>query len=172
METFTHQIIDAEQINLRYRFQRQTDLSAEEVINRFKIAKEKLFPKYLISVIEDNIWVKIGAEERQLYSPHLHLEVSETTDKKTVIRALYGPNPAMWTLFMFLHFMVAGIFTIFAVIAYTNWQLDESMTSSIIIMCLMAAVWFFLYFFARMNRKAGLPQAEDIQKVFEEIMGE
>jgi|LakMenEpi03Aug12_release.lakeMendotaPanAssembly.Ray.scaffolds.fasta_scaffold00485_47 hypothetical protein len=172
METFTHQTIDAEQIKLRYRFQQQTDLPVEEVINRFKTAKEKLFPKYLISVIEDNIWVKIGAEDRQLYSPHLHLEVSETAEQKTWIRALYGPNPAMWTFFMFLHFMVAGIFTIFAVIAYTRWQLDESMTSAIIIMCLMTAVWFFLYFFARMNRKAGLPQAEEIQKVFEEIMEE
>jgi hypothetical protein len=34
----------------------------------------------------------------------------------------------------------------------------------------MTAIWFFLYFFARMNRKAGLPQALDIQKVFEEIV--
>lgn len=170
MEILTNQMIDSDQIQLRYRFQHQTDLTVEEVIERFKLNKEKLYPKYLISVIEDNIWVKIGADDRQLYSPHLHLEVSETSDKKTLIRALYGPNPAMWTLFMFLHFVVAGVFIIFSVIAYTRWQLEESMTSSVIVMILMAMVWFLLYFFARMNRKAGLHQAEDIQKVFENIV--
>lgn len=170
METILQPKISYDQIKLRYRFQQETELKVEEVIERFKTNKEKLYPKYLISVIEDNIWVKIGAEDRQLYSPHLHLEVTENFDKKTIIRALYGPNPAMWTLFMFLHFVVAGVFIIFGVIAYTRWQLEESMTSSVIVMILMSVIWLFLYFFARMNRKAGLPQAEEIQKVFESIV--
>ena len=170
MQTLTHQPIDAEQFKLRYRFQQFSDIPIQDLINRFKQHKDKFYPKYLISVIEDNIWIKIGADDRRLYSPHLHIEISETNEGQTLLRCLYGPNPAMWTLFMFLHFVVAGIFVIFGVMAYTRWQLNESIMPSVIVMCLMTVIWFFLYFFARMNRKAGLPQAEDIQKVFEEIV--
>lgn len=170
MENQLKQNISESQLELRYRFEQSTNETAEEVINRFKLNKDKYHPDYIISIIENNVWIKIGAKNRQVYSPHLHLEVNDINVNKATIRCLFGPNPALWTMFMFLHFVVAGVFIIFSVIAYTRWKLAESMTSSIIIMILMTIVWFFLYFFARMNRKAGLPQAHDIQKVYEEIL--
>ncbi len=68
---------------------------------------------------------------------------------------MYGPNPTVWTLFMFLHFFVAVVFIGFGAWAYSNLSLGNSYTVQVGVMILMAILWFVLYFAGRMGKHKG-----------------
>src|SRR5690606_9950642 len=134
------------------------------------LIKEKVKPRFIINRLDEHLWIYIGKENKKFYSPHLHLEFEAFENGKTKVKGLFGPDPALWTLFMFLHFVVAGIFIIFGVFAYSNWSLGQPFGIHLAIMLLMIIAWFSLYFTARSNRKKGMPQAREIEKVMNEIL--
>ena len=55
---------------------------------------------------------------------------------------------------MFFHFIVAGLFIIFGVWAYSNWALNTSYALQIALMGLMIIVWFSLYFAGRIGKSS------------------
>jgi hypothetical protein len=108
--------------------------------------------------------------KRKYYSPHLHIELLENEDKTTHVKGLFGPDQTVWTFFMFLHFVIAGIFLIFAMIAYSNWALKKPIGFDFGIMALMVVFWFALYFQARINRKKCMPQMEELEKLMHKVL--
>ncbi len=158
------------QIQLRPRFEKIVPKSVTAITDSAKILKNNLEPDYIINNLDEHIWIYIGKENKKIYSPHLHLELEELENGDTKIKGLYGPEPGLWTMFMFLHFVVAGIFIIFGVFAYSNMSLGQPSGMHITIMVLMIIAWFSLYFTARKNRKKGMPQAYELEKVMEELL--
>jgi len=71
---------------------------------------------------------------------------------------------------MFLHFMVAGIFIIFGMIAYSNYSLKQSYLMDVVVMTLMTFVWFLLYVIARQIRYKGNEQMNELENLFLEIV--
>jgi hypothetical protein len=108
--------------------------------------------------------------KREYWSPHLHLELETIENNETHIRGLFGPEPTLWTLFMFLHFMVAGIFIVFSAIAYSNYMLKMPTTFDLIVMALMVIVWFLLYFIAKQIRFKGNAQMNELEAKFLAIL--
>jgi H+/Cl- antiporter ClcA len=98
------------------------------------------------------------------------LELEPKENNQTHIRGLFGPEPTLWTLFMFLHFMVTGIFVIFAGIAYSDYVLKNSSTMDFVIMLLMVIIWFLLYFIAKQIRFKGNEQMNELEGKFLEIL--
>jgi ABC-type thiamin/hydroxymethylpyrimidine transport system permease subunit len=72
---------------------------------------------------------------------------------------------------MFLHFIVAGIFLIFGMIAYSNYTMSQPILMDGIIMSIMVIVWFLLYFIAKQIRERGNDQMHDLEKLYEKIVG-
>lgn len=159
------------QIQLRPRFEKVVRKPVPEIIDTAKRLKDSLKLKYTINILDEHIWIYIGKENKKVYSPHLHLELEELENGDTKVKGLYGPEPGLWTMFIFLHFVVAGIFIIFAVFAYSNRSLGQPYGIHLAIMVLMLIAWFSLYFTARNNRKKGMPQAYELEKVMEEMLG-
>ncbi|MEX2349798.1 MAG: hypothetical protein WD554_02870 [Flavobacteriaceae bacterium] len=157
------------QIQLRPRFEKVVRKPVPVIIDTAKRLKNSLKPKYTINTLDEHIWIYIGKENKKVYSPHLHLELEELENGDTKVKGLYGPEPGLWTMFIFLHFAVAGIFIIFTVFAYSNMSLGQPSGIHITIMVLMIIAWFSLYFTARNNRKKGMPQARELEKVMEEM---
>jgi ABC-type thiamin/hydroxymethylpyrimidine transport system permease subunit len=83
---------------------------------------------------------------------------------------LFGPDSTLWTLFVFLHFVVAGIFIIFGMIAYSNYTLKAPLMMDVIIMFIMVIVWFLLYVIARQIREKGHDQMNELEQVFLKII--
>lgn len=113
--------------------------------------KETVEPDYKSKVAGHHIWLHVDLLNREKYSPHLHLEIEKMEDGNTSIRGLYGPDPVLWTLFMFLHFVVAGIFIIFSIITFSKWSLNQPFGFDLLVMFAMVNTWFLLYFIARLN---------------------
>lgn len=157
-------------LQLRLRFYKVCKKSIERIKNEFEELKTTVEPNYKIKILDNHIWLSIGVFDREKYSPQLHLELEEMEDGNTAINGLYGPDPVLWTFFMFMHFIVAGIFIIFSIIAYSKYNLHQKFALEIIIMLTMVVFWFTLYFLARYNRKKGIPQMKKLEELMEKVI--
>jgi hypothetical protein len=159
-----------DQLPLRYRFEKVVTKSYEDILSSCEQLKETVEPDYKIKISGHHIWLHIGMLHREKYSPHLHLEIEKMEDGNTSVRGLYGPDPVLWTMFMFLHFVVAGIFVIFSMIAFSKWSLNQPFGFDLLVMFAMVNSWFLLYFIARLNRKKGINQAKELEVLMERIL--
>ena len=132
-------------IILRPRFKIELERQNEDVLQDFEIAK-KTQKDFIVSRIDDHVFIKFPQEKQHFWSPQLHLEINEVDSKSCIVHGLFGPNPTVWTFFMFLHFMVAGLFIAFSIWAYTNWSLKTSYSLQVSMMLFMVIAWFVLYF--------------------------
>ena len=147
------------EVVLRPRFKFERNQNKEVLLSLFEKAKETQ-KKVIISRIDTHIFIKLPKSEQHFWSPQLHLEIDELDENSSTIRGLFGPNPTVWTMFMFFHFIVAGLFIGFGTWAYTNWALKTDYTIQISAMLLMIVCWLALYFIGRLGKKAGTEQMQ------------
>ncbi len=97
-------------IRLRPRFRNTVDIAPEDLIKRLNEAIKA--PKSVCRgvIIDNHIILKMPLSEQHYWSPQLSLEL-ENTEDGTLIRGLFGPKPAVWTMFMFFYAAV-GFFTL------------------------------------------------------------
>jgi len=114
--------------------------------------------EFIVSCIDEHIFIKIPKDKQHFWSPQLHLELMEIDDDTSKVFAVFGPNPTVWTLFMFLHFLVAGLFIAFGIWAYSNWSLNNDYTMQLFGTIMMVVLWFALYLGGRMGTTTGKQQ--------------
>ena len=139
---------------LRPRFKIELERSNEEVLTLFENAKTKQ-KDFILTRVDDHVFIKIPQNEQHFWSPQLHLEIIEVEKERSVLHGLFGPKPSVWTMFMFFHFVAAGLFIGFGIWTYTNWSLDYNFTIQLFVTLMMIVVWFVLYFAGRLGKGAG-----------------
>lgn len=158
------------EIRLRLRFYKDVSGNVDAIRQKFENYKMNGTEDCYLKIKHDHIWMNIPESKREYWSPHLHLELEAKGENETHIRGLFGPEPTLWTFFMFLHFIVAGIFFIFSTIAYSNYVLKEPVTMDSIVILLMVFVWFLLYFIAKQIRFKGNDQMNELEAEFLKII--
>ncbi len=146
-------------IVLRPRFQLELADPKEEVLSAFEKSERKPF---LIKRLDEHIFIKFNKKNNQFWSPQLHLEIDSIDDGNCRLYGIFGPNPALWTFFMFLHFGVATLFIILGIWAYSSASLDKPYGIQLGGMVFLVLIWFVLYVFGRMGKKKGRPQMEEL----------
>ena len=157
-------------IALRPSFNKDVPSSIEKILENANKLKTEVKDDYRIKISDHHIFFFITLAKRKYYSPHLHIELTQNEDKTTNVRGLFGPDQTVWTFFMFLHFVIAGIFLIFLITTYSHWRLKQSTTLDFIIIGLMVVFWFALYFQARINRKKCQPQMHKLEELMNRIV--
>lgn len=147
------------EIILRPRFQIKLDSPKEKALQCFEGKEEKPF---LVKRLDDHIFIKFDKKESHFWSPQLHLEINEVDEENSRLYGLFGPNPTLWTFFMFLHFGVATFFIIFGIWAYSSAALDRPYGLQVGAMVFMVVLWFILYFFGRAGKRKGKPQMNQL----------
>lgn len=158
------------EIRLRLRFYKDVEENIDIVREKFQNSKKTCLQDCHLKIKHNHIWMNMPDTKREYWSPHLHIELETKDNNQTHIRGLFGPEPNLWTLFMFLHFIIAGIFIIFSVMAYSNSVLGEPATMYYVVMSLMVFVWFLLYFIARQIRFKGYKQMNELEEKFFKIL--
>jgi hypothetical protein len=158
------------EIRLRLRFYKDVAVSLNDLSNKFATYAKTKPTDYGIKTRGDHIYLNIKGARKSYYSPDLHLELEAKNENETRIRDLFGPDPTLWTLFMFLHFVIAGIFLIFCGFAYSNSVLNQSFTFDLGELSAMVICWFLLYFIAKQIRNKGNDQMHELEKLFLEII--
>ncbi|HBR54601.1 MAG TPA: GTP-binding protein [Flavobacteriaceae bacterium] len=159
----------SENIVLRPRFQFQVSATKDELLAAFQNAK-KSQKAYILSIVDDHIFIKIPKQKQHFWSPQLHLELRTNEDSGLMLHGLFGPNPTVWTLFMFLHFVVATLFIGLGAWAYSNYALDQSYRLQLVMMFVLIGIWFTLYFAGRMGKKAGRKETNELYSFMQSIV--
>lgn len=159
----------ANDIVLRPRFKIELKKSNETILNAFELEK-KTQSDFIITRLDDHVFIKYPKHKQHFWSPQLHLEINAVDKNNSLLHGLFGPNPTVWTLFMFLHFMVAGLFIAFSIWAYTNWTLDKSYAVQISIMLLMVIIWFVLYFGGRIGKASSKNEMHELNNFMHRVL--
>lgn len=138
-------------IVLRPRFKINLNQSNQNALNAFDDTKTTQI-QFIVTRIDDHVFIKLPKVKQLFWSPQLHLEINEDTKNSSILHGLFGPNPTVWTLFMFFHFTIAVTFIGFAIWGYTNWSLKKEFYMQILICSLLAISWFILYFGGRIGK--------------------
>ena len=156
-------------IVLRPRFKIELARSNEVVLNDFKNAKA-LQSEFIVTRVEDHVFIRFPKGVQKFWSPQLHLEINSIDDNSCVIRGLFGPSPTVWTLFMFLHFLVAGLFIAFGIWTYTNWSLEQNFIWQASITVLMVFIWFALYFIGRFGKASSVNEMKMLNDFMHKVL--
>lgn len=155
------------EIVLRPRFQLEQEANNKELLNAFEKAERSPF---LIKRLDDHLFIKFNQQEIHFWSPQLQLEIIEKEEGGSTLYGLFGPNPTLWTFFMFLHFGVGTFFVIFGIWAYSSAALDKPYGWQLGIMGLLVVLWFVLYGFGRAGKKKGKSQMQALYSFMEDIL--
>ncbi|MEP0264892.1 GTP-binding protein [Dokdonia sp.] len=149
-------------IVLRPRFSYELNELPEKVLNVFEHTA-KTQSDFIISRIDDHVFIRIPKSKQHFWSPQLHLEVYKIEEQPTVLKGLFGPTPAVWTLFMFLHFIVGTLFTAAGIWMYSSISLQTTFIIPLVAMIFLFILWFVLYFSGRLGREAGRKEMKMLQ---------
>lgn len=156
-------------IVLRPRFKMNLSISNETILKTFELEKASQ-SDVIISRIDDHVFIKFPKEKQHFWSPQLHLEINEIDENSSQLHGLFGPNPTVWTMFMFLHFMVAGFFIAFGIWAYTNWSLKTTYAIQISLMLLMVVVWVVLYFAGSIGKSSSKKEMHELHDFMNKVL--
>ena len=155
-------------IVLRPRFQLEILGNRELVLRKFIDSKKAPF---LVNCLDNHIFIKYNKETTHFGSPQLHLEIDALDDRTSKIYGFFGPNPTLWTFFMFLHFVVASLFIIVGIWAYVSASLNKPYGLQVGFMVLLVVVWFALYTFGQLGKRKGKPQIQELYAFMMETLG-
>ncbi|WP_127844622.1 hypothetical protein [Psychroflexus aestuariivivens] len=157
-----------EQFTLKPRFKIEfTDLNIYDRLSAYQ--QNKNLDSVKIKCLDEHIWLSIPQSDRRYYSPRLHVEI-EQKKKGGILHCTFGPDPGLWTMFMFVHFFLGLGFIGLLVWFYTNLTLDYSNFLVYILMSFVALLWIGLYVFARQNRQKAAPQSQQLLKALAKII--
>ncbi|MDF0718018.1 GTP-binding protein [Muricauda sp. 334s03] len=149
------------EIVLRPRFRVSLKANLEQLESIFDHATSSPF---LVKRMDEHIFVKFKKAETTFWTPQLHLELSSFEEGVSNIRGVFGPNPTLWTFFMFLHFGVGTVFIILGIFAYSNYSLGKDITLWLVGMFFLVVIWFALYAFGRLGKSKGKGQMEQLKQ--------
>ncbi|GAA4813823.1 GTP-binding protein [Litoribaculum gwangyangense] len=157
-------------IVLRPRFKIEIPRYNEAVLSDFQNAKATQ-SDFIVIRVEEHVFIKFPKHKQKFWSPQLHLEINSVDENSCVIRGLFGPNPTVWTLFMFLHFLVAGLFIAFGIWTYTNWSLEQNFTLQASVTILMVLLWVTLYFIGSFGKASSINEMRALNNFMHDILG-
>lgn len=157
------------EIVLRPRFKFEVNSNNQNILTHFEKSKHSQ-NEFIISRVDDHVFIRFPKNNQQFWSPQLHLEINNEGDSKSMVHGLFGPNPTVWTMFMFMHFIVAGLFFGFGVWAYTNITLNNSYGLQLTLTLFMVVLWFVLYFAGRFGRAKGKPEMQKLHAFMQETL--
>lgn len=158
-------------IVLRPRFKLEIGRSNQSILSDFRNTNTTQ-SNFIVTRIDDHVFIKYPKNQQTFWSPQLHLEINEVDENNSVIHGLFGPNPTVWTMFMFLHFLVAGVFLAFGIWAYTNWSLEKSFAIQLSLMLLMVVIWIALYFAGSIGKASSKQEMHALNDFMLAILGE
>ena len=158
-------------IVLRPRFKMELHHDNQSVLKKFedhKISQKE----FVISRVNDHVFIRLPKHKQHFWSPELHLEINEIDESTSTLHGLFGPKPSVWTMFMFFHFIVAGLFLAFGIWAYSNWSLKTDYTMQLFVVILMVVLWFGLYLAGRLGKASSKNEIQQLYHFMNKILKE
>lgn len=163
MSEFTNEIV------LRPRFELSFKVELEQLKLIFDSCSKDPFK---VNRLDEHIYIRFNKKDTTFWTPQLHLELTSFEKGISKIHGVFGPNPTLWTFFMFLHFGIGTLFLILSVFAYSNYSLGKDITLWLTGMGFLVVIWFVLYAFGRMGKSKGQPQMNQLKAFLKEMISD
>lgn len=148
-------------IVLRPRFEMEADASIEEVIEKFSLAKSNT-EGFKLACVDSHVFIRLPKTEQNFWAPQLHLEFFEIPESRTLIKGFFGPNPTIWTMFMFFHVAIGMLFLIDLIWLYSNINLKNPYGLQIGIALGLVLIWIALYAGGTVGKTKGKPGMQSL----------
>jgi len=154
---------------IRPRFRFTTASSGYQIKKEMRQKIGTAHPTFESTIVHGHLVVKVKGSEQQYWSPQLDMAFEELSDGKTLIRGLYGPNPNIWTLFMFLYGSVILLILFFFIYEGVQYSLGimDSFSWAIPILIIIGIV---LYIISQLGQKLAAEQTFALHHVLEEAL--
>lgn len=149
------------QVALRPRFHMELDDPCTSVLERFAWAKTQQ-SRFKISCVDHHVFIRLPREEQLFWSPQLHLEISESPENTCTLHGFFGPNPTVWTMFIFFHVVVGTLFLADMIWLYSNVTLNNPIGLQIGIAIGLIITWILLYVAGSIGKKKGKPGMKEL----------
>lgn len=150
------------EVFLRPRFTIDLNQNCDKVLKDFAAEFKKEDCKFLGNIVDGHIFISVSKKDEHFWSPQLHLEILEETENTSLLKGLFGPKPQVWTLFMFIHFVIGISFLGFGVLLYTRMSLNESIIFPVAMMVVLPFIWIVLYFLGKVGKDTGKNQMRSL----------
>ncbi|MEM7571242.1 MAG: hypothetical protein AAF433_00025 [Bacteroidota bacterium] len=155
---------------VRPRFKQFSPLASQELTGRISQALAQADAPVKGQVLDGHYaTLVLPAEEQHYWSPQLSLSF-EDEEGGSWVRGLYGPRPAVWTMFVFIYFCIGVATVVISLIGLSNLYLGQS-GGILWLVPLLLAVFCSLYLVAYLGQKAGHDQMVELHHFLEESTG-
>lgn len=113
--------------------------------------------------------IQIPVEDQHYWSPQLTLTLEEC-ESGTSIRGLYGPRPAVWTLFVFFYSLIAFAALIISIVGMSFLTLGKP-AGILWVVPVLLVVYLSLYLVAYSGKRLGYDQMVRLHKFIEKSTG-
>jgi len=162
-------IVAENNIELRPRFTIDVNSTVDDMVDLLE--EELTDSKLPFRKVGKHFFIDIPKKENHFWSPQLQIEVLPKGNK-SVLKGLFGPKPQVWTMFMFLHFIIAFLFVVFGILYYVNSSLGKSVFLAICMLVALPVIWIFLYALGRIGRSTGNQQMNQLKSFLTGVLNE
>ncbi len=158
------------EIVLRPRFQMELEIPCSQLRERFSEVK-KSQSNFSISCVDDHVFIRLPKKDQLFWSPQLHLEITAISENKCLLQGFFGPNPTVWTMFIFFHVVIGTLFLADMVWLYSSVSLENPIGLQIGIGVGLVLIWSLLYIAGTIGKKKGKPGMQQLYGFMTETIG-
>ncbi len=159
---------------LRPRYKFASELCTDEIRERLKTAlKDDQVNKFKLQhrLVSHHLLISFPAVHRHFWSPTLDVNMEQSTDGKTTVRLLIGPEASIWTMFMFFYTVAWLAVLTGIVLGYSQYSLGKGVFLLWLIPVGLALFLIF-YFSAIAGKSKAQEQMKQLMDFFKNAVGE
>ena len=156
--------------HIRPRFSVESELTMDDISNRITNALKKEGSSCIGYANSRYAMITIPEKDQHYWSPQLKISMEELEDGMTEVRGVYGPRPAVWTMFVFFYFFIFVSITVIGIVGMSNMSLDKPANILWFIPALLL-VFASLFLTSHFGKMKGRTQIITIHKFFEKHSG-
>jgi hypothetical protein len=120
---------------------------------------------------QTHVEIRIPKEHQHYWSPYLQVDVVAAEEGTgSLIKGVYGPRPAVWTLFIFGYAIIIFFSFVGGMYGLTQWGLDMPATGFLAIP-VGVVLFLALFMIAQGGQRIGRDQVQVLDDFFHEALG-
>lgn len=156
----------------RPRFTLDLPITPDAVTERVRVHLERCGGKVTGSVFRRTIMLTVCKEETHFWSPHLDVQLEETSIGGTRVAAMFSPHPHVWTAFLGVQLAFGLLSLVAAMWVLSVWLLGQRDWWALGVLGLMLFGGGFSYGAAYVGQGIGSEQMYELRAFLEEALRE
>jgi len=150
-------------------FEKASPKTAEEIKAACERIKSYDQQDYDIRSNGNHIWVEVGENKQQYWSPVLHLEIEKSETNFTSIKGQFAESPLLWIVFLATKFISIAVFILALGIAYYKWSSGWNFNTELFVMFGMVSVWLAMFLISESYKRKGAGQIKKLHDFVDAI---